>query len=946
MKHVTWLKHSKREPHWIRRVRRQAQARGFCWLRLFRRLSAGAGLGCVFLFLVGCTLTARTRSLSAEAIDALGFNFNPPSCPTEFCETDPSINPGQLRYKYLGANVGLDTGKNKGTWFRVFAPNAKKVQLELLGKYKEKSKVGLTTRDEDRRLIDMERYDEHEQDPDYDDEGVWSVFVAGVGQGEAYRYVITNHSGAVEWRNDVYARFVVDDGFGAQKLVGEEKEKVWSWKSVVWNHMNYTFSKKAVENRKKFKLNHLRIFEFHPHTLVKRRWEEGVAGWKRITEEVLRITKKHNYNAVSLMPVAHHNLAESWGYHVNSYFSVSYRHGEPDDFKRFVNAMHENGIAVLLDMVHSHTGVDKNTGLAEYDGTELYLQDNPKMRCMPTWGSYMFDYNKEETRNLLLSNALFWIDEYHIDGFRFDAVDAMYDLTYDRAAIVGDFAEKYFKDCRVRKDQLSPGKEADWDPVPGSRGYSENPFEWKREMEYSHNVNVAARDYLREVNRITRLFAALKKDTLDEPQLLPFVTIAETNSTDYTATNYEHNDQALGFDFRWRMGGQADIRTFVQKFPNDEGGNLGAIFDPGRKWGRGFINYINSHDETRYMLNQDYRMVDVYRDGKWVKEKDYNQATTWGPHHKRYVNGLGGFYLVDRKAAEDKEHDRMWGMYLHFDKDTQAMAQSKAKPGDPLYPYYVPVPGQEHMGLINMDYTGLKTPNPDELEQMIDFSFSMHRNLDALIHLVYPGMNMGFQGSEVGAVGRWEDMQIDMAQNARFDEGPRHEAYGRYMAALGDIYLSDDAFANSDNESVRLLVMDETTYMGRKNRMLVSARLDRSGQPKFIIAQNYMHHHYDKFMIPLPEGTGPWKLVFNSDAKEFGGRGTIVHFGNDKRATQQNMAIVRQGMGQPWIFAAGTAQINRGEGAFHTEGKTGRKGVWVNNFPPFTTLVLERMQAD
>ena len=401
-------------------------------------------------------------------------------------------------YKYFGANVVRKTdGAVAGICFRVWLPNARRV--EVIGDFNDWQEGGYPMRN----------------DPQT---GNWAVFIPAAKPGTNYKFKILDAQGRIQYRNDPYARFVKQDDMD------------FEWESVVIDPDRFRWSDQAYEKRdRRARMN---IMEIYPGTLIPGRPD---ANFREIAEYIVALFRRFHYTTASFMPVNQHNVKASWGYQAGSLFSVDHRHGTPDDFKYLVNRLHENGIDVVIDLVHSHASRDWNTGLGGIDGTNLYFDD--EMGIHPHWDTYYYDYDRPAVRDFLLSNALYWIDEFHVDGFRLDAVASMLYLDYGRAA-------------------------GEWTPAPDGT-------KW----------NYGAIDYIKTFNRETHRA---------NPKT---ITIAEESSGYPNVTSTD----GLGFDYKWDLGGMHHIREFLKLDPGKR--DLVLISEPLR-WDAKSINYVNSHDEV------------------------------------------------------------------------------------------------------------------------------------------------------------------------------------------------------------------------------------------------------------------------------------------------------------------------------------------------------------
>ncbi len=382
-------------------------------------------------------------------------------------------------YEKLGAHLEEREGK-AGTRFAVWAPNAREVYV--LGDFNgwRWKETPLHSRGSS---------------------GVWEAFVPGVGKGTLYKYgIISNNRGYRTEKSDPFAT--------ACELRPRTASKVWpidgyGWKDAEW------MSRRAAANRLDAPVS---VYEVH------------LGSWLRVPEEHNRwLTYRElgpklaeyaagmGYTHVELMPIAEHPLDGSWGYQVVGYFAPTSRFGTPQDFMAFVDTLHQHGLGVILDWVPAHFPTDAH-GLAYFDGTHLFEHADPRKGQHQDWGTLIFNYGRREVSNFLISNALFWLDKYHIDGLRVDAVASMIYLDYSR-------------------------KEGEW--VPNEHGGREN---------------LEALAFLRRLNE--RVYA-VHPDT---------VTIAE-ESTAWPMVSRPTYLGGLGFGMKWDMGWMHDTLNYLSKDP-------------------------------------------------------------------------------------------------------------------------------------------------------------------------------------------------------------------------------------------------------------------------------------------------------------------------------------------------------------------------------------------
>jgi 1,4-alpha-glucan branching enzyme len=302
-------------------------------------------------------------------------------------------------HEKLGAHV-MEHNNSKGTFFAVWAPNAKSVSV--IGNFNswQKDASHLKVRD--------------------DGSGIWQGFIPGVGKGEAYKYyIVSQHNNYAVEKADPLANY------------SEQPPKT---ASVVWEH-NYPWNdSKWMNKRKNYNSleSPLSVYEVHLESW-RRNPEEGARSlhYPELAEELAAYVKHMGYTHVELMPVTEYPFSGSWGYQVTGFFAPTSRFGNPDEFMYFIDYLHQNDIGVIIDWVPSHFPGDLH-GLHFFDGTYLYEHQDPRKGFHPDWNSYIFNYGRNEIRNFLISSAHSWMERYHIDGIRVDAVASMLYLDYSR----------------------------------------------------------------------------------------------------------------------------------------------------------------------------------------------------------------------------------------------------------------------------------------------------------------------------------------------------------------------------------------------------------------------------------------------------------------------------------------------------------------------------------
>ena len=383
-------------------------------------------------------------------------------------------------YKKMGAHTAVVNGE-PGTWFTVWAPNA--VAVYVIGEFNcwnEKANPM-------KKIADM---------------GIFEIFVPGAEVGQMYKYLIIARDGRKLYKADPYA-------FWAEKRPGTASRIAdisYKWGDAAW-----------LKNREKFvpKTSALSIYEVHPGSWMKHPYSEenpeGFYNYREFAKRIVEYVRDMGYTHVELMGIAEHPLDASWGYQVTGYYAPTSRYGTPQDFKFLIDYLHKNKIGVILDWVPAHFPKDEQ-GLADFDGDAVYEHADPRQGEHPDWGTKIFNYGRPEVKNFLLANALYWVEEYHIDGLRVDAVASMLYLDYGR-------------------------KDGEWIP-----------------NKYGGNQNLEAIEFFKHLN------------SLVTGRNHGVMMIAE-ESTAWPKVTGSVEDDGLGFTFKWNMGWMHDFLEYMQLDP-------------------------------------------------------------------------------------------------------------------------------------------------------------------------------------------------------------------------------------------------------------------------------------------------------------------------------------------------------------------------------------------
>ena len=333
------------------------------------------------------------------------------------------------------------------------------------------------------------------------DSGIYELFVPGLGVGQLYKFAITTHTGTILFKADPYA-------FSAEYRPGTASVTA-DIRGFKWNDSKWMESRAGTDPVKA----PISIYEVHLGSWKKKNRPEkdGYYTYMEAAHELADYVLEMGYTHVELMGIAEHPYDGSWGYQVTGYFAPTSRYGTPTEFMYFVNYLHKKGIGVILDWVPAHFPKDAH-GLADFDGQALYEYADPRKGEHPDWGTKVFDYAKNEVSNFLIANALYWLDEYHIDGLRVDAVASMLYLDYGR-------------------------QDGQWVP-----------------NKYGDNKNLEAIEFFKHLNSVIR---GRKNGA---------IIIAE-ESTAWPNVTKSPEEDGLGFTFKWNMGWMHDFLEYMKLDP-------------------------------------------------------------------------------------------------------------------------------------------------------------------------------------------------------------------------------------------------------------------------------------------------------------------------------------------------------------------------------------------
>ncbi len=386
------------------------------------------------------------------------------------------INEGRHErlWDVLGAHLRSYSGpmgEVRGTSFAVWAPRAKAVHV--IGDFNGWDPVSHPMR----RLGES---------------GVWELFVPDVAKGAVYKFAVRGADDVVREKADPLARAAERAPATGSVVTGSEHV----WQDRAW--LEQRAARDPHEGR-------MSVYEVHLGS-----WREGL-DYRELAEQLVEYVSELGFTHVELLPVMDHPYPPSWGYHVTSYYAPNARFGSPDDFRHLVDSLHRAGIGVILDWVPGHFATDE-WALVRFDGLPLYEHPDPRRGWQPDWGSYVFDFGRLEVRNFLVANALYWLQEFHVDGLRVDGVAAMLYLDYSRS-------------------------DGDW--LPNVHGGREN---------------LEAVDLLQEINATAYRTSP------------GIVTVAE-ESTAWPGVTAPTSEGGLGFGLKWNMGWMNDALAYLAEDP-------------------------------------------------------------------------------------------------------------------------------------------------------------------------------------------------------------------------------------------------------------------------------------------------------------------------------------------------------------------------------------------
>ena len=560
-------------------------------------------------------------------------------------------------WKVLGSHLrSFDgaLGASEGTSFAVWAPNAKAVRV--VGDFNSWNGVAHSMRV-------------------MGGSGVWELFIPGLGEGSTYKYEILTKHGAWIKKIDPMARHTQVPPDTASVITASRH----TWADAEW------LAARAKRDALKSPMS---IYELHAGS-----WRHAM-NYRELAQELIPYVKQLGFTHVEFMPLAEHPFAPSWGYQVTGYYAPTSRFGSPDDLKFLIDELHQAGIGVILDWVPAHFPKD-DWALARFDGEPLYEHSDPRRGEHPDWGTFIFDFGRTEVRNFLVANALYWLEEFHIDGLRVDAVASMLYLDYSR-------------------------EHGEW--LPNEHGGREN---------------LDAIRFMQEANA-----TAYRRN--------PGIMMIAEESTSWGGVSAPTDGGGLGFGFKWNMGWMNDTLRYIEKDPmyrNHHHGELtfsmlyaydekfvlpishdevvhgkGSLLAkmPGDHWQqaanvRAYLSYMWSHPGKKLL----FMGSEFGQPSEWNIERGLDWWILEQPLHQgmqSLVATLNRLYL-ENPAMWQLDHDRagfVWIdggnadantlSFLRFDSDGNAVACVTNFSGNPHHNFRLGLPASgEWQEILNTD---------------------------------------------------------------------------------------------------------------------------------------------------------------------------------------------------------------------------------------------------
>ncbi len=529
-------------------------------------------------------------------------------------------------YKKLGAHPSVEDGQ-EGMFFAVWAPNA--AQVHVIGTFNGWNEQA----DEMTKL---------------NDGGIWMRFIPGVGEGHQYKFLITAPDGEKLYKADPYAASTELRPGNASVTVDLSG---FRWTDTRW--MNARAKKDPNKEPMAIYECHIGSFMKHPDGTP-----DGFYNYREFADRIVEYLHDLRFTHVELMGIAEHPFDGSWGYQVTGYYAPTSRYGSPKDFMYLVNTLHRHGIGVILDWVPAHFCPDA-FGLARFDGQCIYEDPDPRKGQHPDWGTRIFNLEKKEVSNFLIANVMYWMEEYHIDGIRVDAVASMLYLDYGKT-------------------------EGNWVP-----------------NKYGGHENLAAVEFFKHMNSVVK------------GQYPGVVTIAE-ESTAWPKITAAPEDGGLGFSFKWNMGWMHDFCEYMKLDPvMRKGDHNGMTFAMSYNSSENYILPL-SHDEVVHLKCSMVNKMPGYKVDKYANLRA--GYTFMLGHEGKKLLFMGQEFAQEREWSEARELD--WFLLTEGVGDNWLNIGMKKYVAD-LLKIYRTYPA---MYRVDNDWAGFEWINADDADRSI-YSF-------------------------------------------------------------------------------------------------------------------------------------------------------------------------------------------------------------------------------
>ncbi len=471
-------------------------------------------------------------------------------------------------YEKLGAHPSVENGV-KGMSFAVWAPNAASVYV--IGTFNGWN-------EESHKMTKL------------GEGGIHQLFIPGVGENELYKYLIVTANGEKLYKADPFANYTEMRPGNASKTFDISKFK---WSDDAWMKARYG---------KDYNKEPLAIYECHIGSWMKHPngTEDGFYNYREFADRIVEYIKDMPYTHIELMGIAEYPFDGSWGYQVTGYYAPTSRHGNPDDFMYLINKLHQHKIGVILDWVPAHFATDAH-GLGRFDGECIFEHPDPRLGEHPDWGTKIFNYGKNEVKNFLIANVLFWARKYHIDGIRVDAVASMLYLDYGK-----------------QDGQWLPNK-------------------------YGGNKNLEAIEFFRHMNSVVL------------GSMPGFLTIAEESTAWPLVTGKVDEGEGLGFVFKWNMGWMHDFCEYMKLDPYFRKNNHYALtFAMSYNSSENYILPL-SHDEVVHLKCSMVNKMPGYKVDKYANLR-LGYTFMFG-HSGKKLLFMGQDFGQEREWSEARELD-------------------------------------------------------------------------------------------------------------------------------------------------------------------------------------------------------------------------------------------------------------------------------------------------